>query len=359
MRTEGQLRAALHAIAERAPVADGLAGRLQLPPPASTPGPRSRRRRRALVVVTVGLALTGLAAALALQVYPRPVPEPADRRTPGHWAMVSALIPPDGWTTGSRRIFGPYETTSILDPSGKGGCAAEVNGRGVAPRTPVPGATTPVTVNGRPAQYATTPGQDAGVFWAYDEDAWASVVCRLAPSGLGSATSPAAIRDLVVRLAERVTFGDYRLLLPIRLGRLPSGYAITAASQDLGSPERWGVSLSPARVTEATPMVGIDAGEDSPIPAPTFRVGNYPASTATFGIRGGMSRVPRTEVSYTALYLRSTPVKIRLAATNTRSDDPDHRADALRRIATEADLGFAASPTDAATWFDAADALPS
>ena len=243
-------------------------------------------------------------------------------------------------------------------PTFRGGCTAEVNGRGVQPHTPVPAATTPVTVNGRPAQYATTPDQRASVFWTYDDAAWASVGCWLNPSGLGSATSPAAIRDLVVQLAERVTFGDYRLLLPIRLGRLPSGYAITAASQDLGNPERWGVSLSPAQVTEATPMVGIDAGEDSPIPAPTLRVGNYSASTATFRIGGPMTPVPRTEVSSTALYLRSTPVKIRLATTNARSDDPDRRAEALHRIATEADLGFAASPTDTTTWFDAVDALP-
>lgn len=53
--------------------------------------------------------------------------------------------------------------------------------------------------------------------------------------------------------------------------------------------------------------------------------------------------------NYTALYLRSTAVKIRLAATNTRSDDPERRAEALCRIATEADLGFAASPTDTGT----------
>lgn len=161
-----------------------------------------------------------------------------------------------------------------------------------------------------------------------------------------------------MQLAERVTFGDYRLQLPLRLGRLPAGYAVTSASQDLGNPEHWQVSLSPAEVTEATPLIGVDAGEDSPIPAPTMRVGSYPASTATFGIRGPMTPVPRTEVSYTALYLRSTPVKIRLATTNARSDDPDRRAEALHRIATEADLGLAASPTDTTTWFDAVDALP-
>ncbi len=355
MRTETQLRAALHTIAERAPVADGLAGRLQLPPPVPEPGPRPTRRRRSALV---GALAVGLAAALVVQVYPRPVPEPADRRVPGHWAMVSELNPPDGWTHRSLQITGSFETTAMSDPTFKGGCTAEVNGRGVQPHTPVPAATTPVTVNGRPAQYATTPGQQASVFWTYDAAAWASVGCWLNPSGLGSAVSPAAIRDLVVQLAERVTFGDYRLLLPIRLGRLPSGYAITAASQDLGNPERWGVSLSPAQVTEATPMVGIDAGEDSPIPAPTLRVGNYPASTATFRIGGPMTPVPRTEVSSTALYLRSTPVKIRLATTNARSDDPDRRAEALHRIATEADLGFAASPTDTTTWFDAVDALP-
>ena len=359
MRTEGQLRAALQTIAERAPVADGRAGRRQGPPAAPPAGPGRGGRRLAALVGAVGAVVVALAAALVVQVYPRPVPEPADRRAPGHWAMVSELLPPEGWGDRSLRVTGAFETTSISDPSFKGGCTAEVNGRGVLPHTPVPASTTPVTVGGRPARYATTPGEQAGVFWAYDDAAWASVVCWLGPSGLGSATSPAAIQDLVVQLAERVTFGDHRLRLPIRLRRLPSGYAVTSASQDLGSPEGWALTLSPVEVTEATPLVRVNTLEDSPIPAPSMRVGDYPASTATFRIGGPPRRAPRTEVSYTALYLRSTAVKIRLAATNTRSDDPDRRAEALRRIATEADLGFAASPTDTTTWFDATDALPS
>lgn len=353
MRTKQELREALSTLAARGPAAEDVVDRLQLPGSSAVPA----QRRPNVVVAAVALVVVVAIAVLPSYLRPRP-PEPADRRVPGHWAMVSRLEPPPGWTLVSRHVSEGFEASTVTDSSHKAGCRIEVSGRGVAPQTPIPSLAEPVTVHDRSALYASTPGRGAAVYWHYSADAWAVVDCWLRPDGLGSADSPGALRELVLQLAESVTFSDVPLRLPIGIEALPGGYVVESVTQDLTNPERWGIVLKPAQVSPTTPRITIGIGDvGGAVSEPNTRVGDYPAFFFTVPLRGPMRRAPRTEVASTSLCIPTAPVGVCLSTLDTAADDPENRRGPFHAVATR--LRYAASPTDTTTWFDANDALPS
>lgn len=365
MRTEHQLRTALRFAAGKAPNPDEVLQRILLRngPPSASPSTASRGRR-GLEVLTgvaaagIGIAVLVTAVVLLPDLRPRPVPQGAGRGALGDWTIAAQLKPPGGWTLGSREISGTHEVTTIGDATGKGFCRIEVNRAGSGQHTKTPAANEPVRIHDRAGSYAAPSqisGGQASVFWSYAADAWASVACQLGPGGLGSATTPAAIRDLVVQLAEAVVFAAQPLLVPIRLTRLPNGYSVQSAIQDLDNPEGWQITLAPDQASPSSPTINIVSGSGKDDSAPNTTIGSYPATLVTYRVGGGISSSPRPEVSYTALILRTTPVPVSISVTNTAADKPSSRHPLLRQIAT--DITYAASPTNAETWFNAATAL--
>jgi len=371
VRTEQQLRDALDLLAEHTPDVDDVLTRL-LQVPQSTAGRRSGRRA-ILVAVTVGLALALLGGfGLAhLMRQSDPAPTVADgapsrtvaadmRRVPGNWAMISHVEPPPGWSTDSREISGDVETTTMNDASGKGVCWVEADGRGVAPTRAISTSARPATVDGHPARYQAPPGRNAAVYWHYRPDAWASVTCTPGPLGLSAARTPQQIRQLIIQLAGTVTFGNYPLLLPIRLGHLPPGYMVQSAQQ--AGPKylrSWSITLSPVRSAQSSstaPIITISADNGS-IPDANTSVLNYPATFFTAAISGPYTPVPRTVRSFTSLCVPSAPVGICVNAGNTAGADPESRRKPFHTLASQ--ITYAASATDTRTWFDATTALPS
>ncbi|MGI3785736.1 MAG: hypothetical protein ACRYG2_33740, partial [Janthinobacterium lividum] len=108
MRTEQQLRDALHILADRAPDPDDVLTRLHLP--ASTTSP-PRSRRPVLIAATVVLALALVGAVALSHLTRRTTPDPATQRVQGNWAMVSHINPPSGWSRASYEISGSREKT--------------------------------------------------------------------------------------------------------------------------------------------------------------------------------------------------------------------------------------------------------
>lgn len=352
MRTEQRLRDALHALVEAAPDADDVLDRLHWP--ASAPS-RSPKWRPALIAAIVGLTVVLVGAIVVPYLTRQSAPDPADPRLPGSWTMVSHIEPPPGWSPESREISRNFETTVISDPTGKGVCRVETDRRGVAPQRPISSLTEPATVGTNPASYQVTQDGSA-VYWHYDTDAWASVSCRMGPKGLGAARTPQQIRDLIISLADTVTFGEYPLRLPIRIEQLPTGYSVQSTQQDAIPSQDWGITLSPTRTSPTLPNITISLDNRNTYEVNT-RVGKYRASFFTDQIHGPYSPVPRTEVSYTSLCIPSAPVGICISATNTATDDPESRRDLFHSLASQ--ITYAASPTDTGTWFDASSALPS
>lgn len=365
MRTEHQLRAALQSMADQSPDPDGVLQRLLLRtgPPSSAPPTASSGRLRPTVLTGVAAAGIGIAVLITAVVLlpdlrPQPVPQGAGRGALGDWTITAQLEPPTGWTLVSREISGSHEVTTIGDATGKGFCGIEVSRAGSGQHTKTPAATEPVRIHDRAGAYAAPSqisGGRAGVFWTYAADAWAAVACQLGPGGLGSASSAAAIRDLVLQLAEGVNFASQPLLVPIRLTRVPDGYSVQSATQNLDNPEWWQIRLAPDQASPSSPTVNIVSGSGKDDLAPNTTIGSYPATVVTYRIGGGITSSPRPEVSYTALILRTTPVPVSISVTNTAADNPSSRHPLLRETATA--ITYAASPTDAQTWFDATTAL--
>jgi hypothetical protein len=354
MRTEQQLRDALNSVAEQTPSTDDLRDRLLVD--VSTPTP-AVRWRPVVIAATVALTLV-LAGAIAIpHLTRRSEGEPADGPAPGRWTMISRIDAPPGWSTESREMSRNAQTTTISDPTGKGICRVETGKAGVAPQTPITGSAQPVTVGALPALYQQRSGQDAAVYWHYSANAWASVSCTLGPKGLAAARTPQQIQDLIVQLAGGVAFGQYPLRLPIRIEQLPTGYGVLSVQQ-AGSTASgsWGITLSPAQVSSTAPIITVGPANGSS-PEANTRVSGYAASFVTTGISGPVNRVPRTLVSYTSLCVLSAPVQICVVAANTADDEPESRRDLFQRLASQ--ITYAAHPTDATTWFDAATALPS
>lgn len=352
MRTEQQLRDALHTLVEPTPDADDVLDRLHWP--ASSPG-SSPRWRPALIAATVGLTLALVGAILLPYLTRQSAPEPADPRVPGSWTMVSQIEPPPGWSPESREISRNFEATIISDPTRKGVCRVETDRRGAAPQRAISNSNQPVTVGSEPALYQDTPDGSA-VYWHYDTNAWASVSCKIGPKGLGAARTPQQIRDLIIKLAETVTFGEYPLRLPIRIAHLPTGYSVQSTQQEGIPSQDWSITLSPTQASPTTPNITISLDNGSTHEVNT-RVGNYRASFFTEPIHGPYSPVPRTNVSYTSLCVPGAPIRICVSATNTATDDPESRRDLFHSLANQ--ITYAASPTDTRTWFDATTALPS
>lgn len=360
MRTEQQLRDAFTSLADTAPAAEDVLPRLQFQRPVPVSVPVVSRRWRIVLAAAVGLILIAVGAIALPYLRPRPLPEPAGGRVVGNWVMVSRLEPPAGWTLAFRQVFRGFETTTLMDPTGKGRCVVEADKRGVTPQTPPTGTTQRATVQGHGAFFTANPGKPAAVYWRYSADAWASVACGLGPKRDGSAVSPAAVRRQVLALAGNVTFGDYPLFLPIRLRQLPVGYAVQSASQSMSDAEHWQVTLTSAHEFGSKPTIDIDssrAGGD--IPRANTRVGNYPASFFTIGFNtpAGLPHTSIRPVSYTNLCIPTAPVGICLSASNTATDDPASRRDLFQTVATN--ITYAASASDTTTWFDANVALPS
>lgn len=353
MRTEQQLRDALQLLVEPAPDADDVLTRFHVPVPVAR---RTRSRRSGLVAIGVGLALVLLGALVVPQLVRRSS-EPAGLRVAGSWAMVSHLEPPQGWSSGGYEISGTYETSSVSDPTGKGVCWVEVDGQGVVPRRAFPAAAQAVTVGGQPASYAAPPGREDSVFWHYSPNAWASISCAPGPSGLGAARTPPEVRKVIIGLAESMTFGEYPLRVPVRIAELPSGYRVASVAQD--DPKwaaSWGIDLSPVNPGPTSPAIHLGPSLGS-VPDANSRVGGYPAAFFTEPIHGPVTRVPRTEVSYTSLCVLSAPVGICVTATNTAADDPESRRDLFHDLTEH--FTYADRPADTTTWFDARTALPS
>lgn len=161
---------------------------------------------------------------------------------------------------------------------------------------------------------------------------------------------------MIFRVAESMTFGDYRLRVPIRINELPTGYQMQSARQDDSGQSSWFITLGSEQGSSATVVTIEPPGGD--IPATNTHVGNYPAAFLTVGLRGGpRSGVPRADVSYTSLCVPTAPVPVCITVGNSATDDPETRREPFLALARQ--ITYASSPTDISTWFDATIALPS
>jgi hypothetical protein len=337
MRTEADLRRAFHALADTAPDATAVAGRLQL---ETSPRSGPRSRPRALVLVAAAVVVVIAAAVLIPFLVTRGV-EPADLRRPGYWGFVSQLDPPTGWrieTHGIEREREYYLLRPTADETTS--CAVYVFGRGAFRSLPPQG--TPTLVGDRPAIYVeATAVEPAQLLWTYADDAWATASCTHDSAESGR-------QDLNL-LAAAVRFEPTRALLPVRLSELPEGYRVSAVLD--------------ARVNSApTGVLGVAAPD-----LPSFSVFNT-ADRLPQPAGPGLPGVEELVINGHPVYVREDQRTVQISIgdrfmniTSTggsggrQSWEPGERQAILKLAAA---LRFADDVADPGTWFDAERTLP-
>jgi hypothetical protein len=339
MRTEQQIRDAFTSIADQAPSPAAALTRLTLEPP-----PRLVRRRRTVVLLATAAVVIALAVALPSFLINR-TGEPAGERVPGNWNMIHRVDPPDGWTVVGMDIWPDHEVTLLGRPGNPSGCYAVIYGVGALKRLPTE--RQPITVQGRSGFYAPKGSDDgevrAGIYWQYRTDGWAVVSCGEEPS-----------KSDAVLIAERVVFASVPMRVPFRLKSSPDGTQVGVFSTGWDGFARQFIGVSMSRTGQPDKLPAyIDFGPAKDAPQPGL------AGVEQITINGRLAtlRADKQTLCF-ALAERSLCIGV---GREDRNDKPDlsRWEPGTRELVIDLAkrLEIASNPADAATWFDANDAL--
>ena len=176
---------------------------------------RRRRRLAALTgVVAAGLVAAVVGPSLVVRVFP------PDVRSAGQWRFSHVVDDVEGWGVAGRHVTPVVESTTLIEEVTIEACDVTV---GPSDLTPEPGeAQRTVRVRGFRGTLIT--GLDAGprVVWRFAPGGHVAVSC-------GSQVS----EESVLRIARAVRFEDSRILLPVTLSAIPSGYEISSVSESI------------------------------------------------------------------------------------------------------------------------------
>lgn len=307
------------------------------------------RRRRAGLAMGVVAVVLALAVAIPTVIIPRLFP--VHVRAAGEWAYGYESTPPAGLRITERFLLRNSETSYLSEGLGDDkGCTVEVSVPGTVP-SDAPSASPgtgksdrAVTVNGRRGWFADPDHTGTtALWWEYAPSASAVVSCDRDDA-----------EPLMLSLATAVRFTEVPLVLPFRVGALPSGYEVTAvgtSSQALGH----------GKLVSALVVAPVGEGEDSDnsifvyIPGERLHSG-HPRTVKV----NGVDAVLAIEDGNLSLCLPVQTSSICLASSSvagegaTKADDPEVR----RLVDLAAQLTFPADVSNRSTWFDARDALP-
>lgn len=297
-----------------APSVDLVSSRLL---PAVRAVRRSRRRRTGLLAVATLAVLA--AVVVPTVVLPR---LPAEVRQAGTWRYSHEVRLAPDWQLVTQTIEPGQEQTVVRVPWGvddPADCTVTVRVAGLLPDRPR-GRVRPTSLQGRPAEIVTRPGNFLRLSWEYAQAAWASVECESQ-----SAVSAGVLRNL----AAAVRFRDRRQLLPFTLTGLPEGYRIAMVSE----------SFAPVWGRVWGPTVLIEPPENSYQAAIIVGPDLSSSDGSSFGPTGSCLEADRSVCVF---------------AFQTDDQVPPNRG--MLRLAVAAtidDLQVAADPEDRSTWFDA------
>lgn len=366
MHTEEDLRAAVSAIADRAPSPDDV--RIVIPPAG---GERIRPPRRPRVLVAVVAATAAAAVTIPAASTLLDNETPAGSPNAGGLVLHSTfrLQTPAGWQQEGRTIGLDDQRIPLSGPDDLR-CIVRVLEPGAFDASRIPSGSDPLTVSGRPGYFARiknpfdleppaqmvspSPGvvvsSNGGtnpwerfewtVVWQYADDAWAMSSCYD-----GTNTK---LREQDLRMANAAVVEPAPVQVPVTFAHLPDGQQPrTAGVRDphLSGNFMYDFDLSVGDSRSAGQFIGYIAGES---------VGAPPEGSTRLTVNGlpawidpGSHQLVITGTGFEAIVMST-------AFDDTRPE-AERRAELL---ATAQGMRFAPDSMDTSTWFDGSEALP-